>query len=596
MLSFLTRRLPKRSIRRPAYRLTLEPLEERLALSLTPVADTTAYPASAAVQMTVDFHGHLISCAGAMIDPSHVLTAAHCLYDPAFGIADSVTVYAGRNGTTVEPFGVANGTQWVVHAGYVRGPYAGRSDFDLGLVTLDRKLGLTVGYLGVTAQYPDSYFDNGGNLVILEYPGDTHSGVNQYLGGGPALNADANQVYWRLSDIPIEHGSSGSPVYVKANDGSRYIVAVVSELSATEGIGTRITNAKLNWIINQIDGNSSNSQTPATPTGPSTPGVFDPHSGTWYLRNSNSPGTPDAGAFAYGGAGWTPVVGDWNGDGITTVGVVDPNGTWYLNNANGAGAPSIAPFAYGAGGWVPLVGDWDGNGTTTVGMFDPATATWYLRNSNSLGAPDIAPFRYGAPGWIPVVGDWTGNGITSIGVVDPTTMTWYLRNSNSSGAPDIAPFRYGAPGWIPVVGDWNGDGTTTVGVVDPNTETWYLRNENSSGAPDYTPFAYGAPGWLPLTGNWRGIATGLNAPTTPLALDRGMTDAALYAVASANPALFGTVQTAPARGQQPEDTALAGDVGSQGTATPPHGVGGSLEFTPAQAPVADSDELQVKLG
>src|SRR5262249_5988824 len=127
MLSFLPRRLPKRSPRRPACRLTVEPLEERLALSLTAVADTTTYPARPAVQMTVHSPGPPLSCSGESSAPSHVLTPAHCRYAPAYGMADSVTVYAGRNGKTVEPFGVANGTQWVVHAGYVNGPYAGRS-------------------------------------------------------------------------------------------------------------------------------------------------------------------------------------------------------------------------------------------------------------------------------------------------------------------------------------------------------------------------------------------------------------------------------------------------------------------------------------
>ena len=59
----------------------------------------------------------------------------------------------------------------------------------------------------------------------------------------------------------------------------------------------------------------------ATPsvTNQDTVGVFDPGSATWSLRNENSPGAPDAGSFVYGGPGWRPVVGDWNGDGVTTM-------------------------------------------------------------------------------------------------------------------------------------------------------------------------------------------------------------------------------------------------------------------------------------
>jgi hypothetical protein len=228
-------------------------------------------------------------------------------------------------------------------------------------------------------------------------------------------------------------------------------------------------------------------------------GTFDPATATWYLRNSNSPGGPDIAPFAYGGAGWDPVVGDWNGNGANGIGVFDPStATWYLKNNPGVGVPDIKPFAYGGAGWIPVVGDWDGNGSSTVGVVDPTTMTWYLKNSNSPGAPDYMPFQYGEPGWIPVVGDWTGTGKTGIGVFDPSTATWYLKNSPSPGAPDITPFAYGGAGWQPVVGDWNGDAITTVGVVDPGG-TWYIKNSNGPGAPDVPPFAYGAGSWTAVT-------------------------------------------------------------------------------------------------
>jgi V8-like Glu-specific endopeptidase len=465
MLSSLTRLLtrpsPRRPARRPRIRPTLEPLEERLALSLQQIANTTVYPFSTSVQLDILNHGHGVSMSGAMIDPTHVLTAAHGLYDPALGLADSVTAIAGRNGQNGEPFGAVPATRWAVHAGYVSGPFAGQAAYDLAVVTLDRPLGNTTGYLGVSPLIPDSYFNGGGTLNILEYPGDTHSGVNEFLATGPALNADANEVHWLLQNLPVEHGSSGSPVFVTDASGNRYVTAVVSEFNPTEGIGTRITTPKFNWIVDQVTGTSSGPT--SIPAGPSGPGLFDPNTGVWYLRNSTTPGGPDGGVFGYGARGWLPVSGDWNGDGVPTVGVVSPAGTWYLRNSNRPGSPDIQPFTYGSGNWVPVVGDWNGDGATTVGMFDPNTATWYLKNTNTPGAPDIAPFRFGGPGWIPVVGDWDGNGTTTAGVVNPANEVWYLRNSNSGGPPNIAPFAYGAPGWLPVAGDWSGPPPTAGG-------------------------------------------------------------------------------------------------------------------------------------
>jgi V8-like Glu-specific endopeptidase len=590
MLSFLTRRSPKPVRRRPTCRPTLERLEDRLTPSIQPVSSTTSYPYSAAVELLADFQGHEISASGAFIDPTHILTAGHALYDFTYGLADSVTVYAGRNGDTVQPFGAIPGAHWTVHASYVSGPYQGQAAYDLGIITLNTPLGNTAGYLGVSPLVPDSYFDNGGTIATLEYPGDTHSGVNQYLATGPATNADVNALYWQLQNIPIEHGSSGAPVYVTDSSGARYIVGVVSELSPIEGIASRINNTKFNWILSQVSSTATISATVPTPSPPATVGVFNPSTAAWYLRDTNSPGAPNIEPFDYGAPGWFPVVGDWNGDGASTIGVVDPRATWYLRNSNNAGVPDITPFAFGEGNWTPVVGDWDGDGTTTIGMFDPATATWYLKNSNGPGAPDIQ-FRYGSPGWIPVVGDWNGDGTTTIGVVDPTTETWYLRNSNTPGAPDITPFRYGMPGWLPVAGDWGGDSATGIGVVDPSTETWYLRNSTSAGAPDIKPFAYGAAKWFPLVGGWNGFSVP-QQPTNTQRASLAVTDSALFATAANNPG-----NSSPALATNPMGTSFQiPSAGGEPTTQDQRPAPSSFTVTAAtQTTPASPDELAVLL-
>ena len=98
-----------------------------------------------------------------------------------------------------------------------------------------------------------------------------------------------------------------------------------------------------------------------------TVGAFEPSTGTWFLRNSLSAGTPAIPAFRDGGFGWIGVMGDWDGDSRDTVGVADPTGrnspnlVWYLRDSNSAGAPDYGPFEYGHRLWVPVVGDWDGD-------------------------------------------------------------------------------------------------------------------------------------------------------------------------------------------------------------------------------------------
>ncbi|HET8955755.1 MAG TPA: S1 family peptidase [Solirubrobacterales bacterium] len=97
-------------------------------------------------------------------------------------------------------------------------------------------------------------------------------------------------------------------------------------------------------------------------------GVYDPQAGNWNLRHCLCGGNPDY-SFQYGGGVWQKALaGDWNGDGVDTIGVYDPQaGNWNLRNSNSSGAPNIS-FQYGGSQFGTVVGDWDGNGTATPGL------------------------------------------------------------------------------------------------------------------------------------------------------------------------------------------------------------------------------------
>jgi hypothetical protein len=246
-----------------------------------------------------------------------------------------------------------------------------------------------------------------------------------------------------------------------------------------------------------------------TTTRQSTIGSFDSTSGNWFLRNAVGAGNFDFG-FVYGLPNWKPVVGDWNSDGIDTPGVVDPTtNTWYLRNENSPGLPDAAtPFVFGPVNSTPVSGRFTA-GVLGIGAVD-RTGTfdnWMIRNSLTAGPPTTT-FSYGLSSWIPLTGDWAGSGVTGIGVYDPSSGTFYLRNSASPGAANFT-FQFGPVNSKPVVGDWDGNGTTTIGVVDSQGR-WFIRNSNSSGSPDITPFVYGLPFWTPISGTW--------GPTTPLQL------------------------------------------------------------------------------
>jgi uncharacterized protein YutD len=277
-------------------------------------------------------------------------------------------------------------------------------------------------------------------------------------------------------------------------------------------------------------------------------GLYEPDTGTFYLRNSNSTGEADY-TFGYGdpSQSWTEIVGDWDGDGGDTVGFFDPqNCLWYLRNSLSTGVADYM-LAYGDpsltsgpgdGNWVPLVGDWDGNGTDTIGFFDPQNCGWYLRDALTTGVADYM-FAYGDPSlatghgdgnWVPLVGDWDGDGRDTIGLFDPQNCVWYLRNSLSTGVADYM-FACGDPSlttghddgnWAPLVGDWDGTHGDSIGFFDPANSIFMLRNSLTTGAADVT-FGYGSAGagWHPLVGTWQTTSESSSAaPSEAKAVDQ----------------------------------------------------------------------------
>ena len=240
--------------------------------------------------------------------------------------------------------------------------------------------------------------------------------------------------------------------------------------------------------------------------GADTVGVYSAAPGSWFLRNSNSPGAADV-TFNYGpGGSVVPLRGDYDGSGDDTAGIYTPSsGTFFLKNTNSAGAADIV-FQFGApnAGLVPLIGDWNGDGVDTAGVYNPMTGTFFLRNQNTPGPANVS-FTFGAgnAGLVPLVGDWNGDGIDTVGVYNPTTGGFFLRNTNSAGAADVV-FIYGGGGAVvPLAGDYDNNGTDTVGLYDPATGAFFLKNSNSAGPADLT-FIYGGPGLTPLVGDWDG--------------------------------------------------------------------------------------------
>ena len=89
----------------------------------------------------------------------------------------------------------------------------------------------------------------------------------------------------------------------------------------------------------------------------------------------------------------------------------------------------------GKAGDIPVTGDWNGDGITDLGVYDLTTAKFTLRIQDANGLVWLTRITYGSPGDLPVTGDWDGNGRTDLGVWRPGTAQFFQRFAPAPMAP-----------------------------------------------------------------------------------------------------------------------------------------------------------------
>jgi uncharacterized delta-60 repeat protein len=191
--------------------------------------------------------------------------------------------------------------------------------------------------------------------------------------------------------------------------------------------------------------------------------------GVWYLDVNHSwdwNGTTIDALYFFGGGvpNAIPVAGDWTGDGVTKIGIYS-NGYWYIDtNGNGQwdGPVTDALLTFGGGltGAIPVVGDWNGDGRSKVGVY--YEGYWYI-DTNGNGQWDGSPtdtliaFGGGVPNAVPIAGDWTGDGASKISIF--SNGIWYVDLNNNQAWDGVSVdilgyFGGGLPNVMPTSGDW----------------------------------------------------------------------------------------------------------------------------------------------
>ncbi len=191
--------------------------------------------------------------------------------------------------------------------------------------------------------------------------------------------------------------------------------------------------------------------------GVDTPGLYRQTDGFVYLSNSLRSQPADI-RFFFGDPGDLPLAGDWNGDGCDTVSIYRPaEGRIYVidelgSDQRGLGAADRS-YLFGDVGDEPFVGDFDGDGVDTVGLHRESTGLVYFRNAQTSGPADHS-YLFGDPGDMLAAGDWDGAGFDKPMVFRPTNVKVYFRFSNTQGtAEGFDCFHFGWREGLLVSGD-----------------------------------------------------------------------------------------------------------------------------------------------
>ncbi len=227
-----------------------------------------------ALVMSATGHG-----TGVLLTPDEILTAAHVVTDGSGNLLSNLRVAAGYNGSA--PLGVATVT--AVHVNPITETGSGIADSqvpqDYAILHLAQPItgAQTMGLLSTF---------QGGPATVAGYPDAAGQGVQ--VEQAATVQVDPRSSLALLDGPVLGSGSSGGPAFVRASDGSRYVVGVDSTANGGTGLFARMTDAaiaKIKGWIAQDDGSAPTLSPPATVVVPETVDALD-FDAAYYLRNN----------------------------------------------------------------------------------------------------------------------------------------------------------------------------------------------------------------------------------------------------------------------------------------------------------------------
>ena len=110
------------------------------------------------------------------------------------------------------------------------------------------------------------------------------------------------------------------------------------------------------------------------------------------------------------------------------------------------GPVTILAVTWGGPGYEPVPGDFDGDGKADCGLYETATGRWRILTSSSGYLREMTVMLGGAPS-APVAGDYDGDGRIDPAVYDAAAATWTVRGSRSNYTTSLTR-TVGGPGFL----------------------------------------------------------------------------------------------------------------------------------------------------
>lgn len=241
-------------------------------------------------------------------------------------------------------------------------------------------------------------------------------------------------------------------------------------------------------------------------------GVYIPNGSTnarWVLKFNQGNGVFNSAynvdRMDLGGVGEIPIVGDFNGDQRDDIGIYIPNGgtnaRWVVKFNLGGGtfatgaAYDIDRVDLGGVGETPIVGDFNRDGLDDIGIYIPngsVNARWVIKFNKGGGTfntgahYDIDLTSIGGVSETPFVGDFNGDGADDLGVYIPNGTTdalWAVAFNRGTGsfppASDVKRRNIGGSAEKPVVGAFDSESGDDLGVYIPNGNSnarWAIKH------------------------------------------------------------------------------------------------------------------------